>query len=132
MITKTAIVNAARKLSKGKRGTYDRALTHPRRDWYIGIGVAIVFAMLGMGANAYVFSYFSNVETKVVPNEAPAVTYDVALVERILSADTERRTRFMEILGTLPSLPEIATSSPEIGEESAASPAPTAGAPVSE
>ena len=102
MIDKKGIIAMARQVAKRSRGYKERKSIDPRREWFLGIGLFLVIAIVGGIFNARNYVYFTNIEKTVV--EKPIITqnYQANQVQTALEIYSNKASEFNRLASDVP------------------------------
>jgi hypothetical protein len=120
MMNKKEITTFAKKIVRAQQGLKNHQLMHPRREWLIGVLVAVsIFSASAVWSSIKYFQYKDIDHQTSVQPEAPVAVYRENLVNEALSAFAEKAQRLADQLGDTEPLPEIEYEPlPEEEEES--------------
>jgi hypothetical protein len=129
MMNKKEIKRFAKNIIRSQKGVQNRQLMHPRREWMIGIFIAVcIFAASITWSSIQYFEYQNSEQQTVVESNAPVAVYRETLVQEALAAFEQKSIRLNILLGGRASLlpdeevlitePDTEVSdSPEVTEE---------------
>lgn len=104
-----------RHVVRRSKGLPDKRMIHPRREWGIGVILALVLLIVGVGYTSVIYKQFNEIGEDTVGQVARSVRYDAVLVEQAITHYQTQRTVFDAILTGAPK--PVATSSEENIEE---------------
>jgi hypothetical protein len=94
MIEKTFIQKILRSTLRRSRGLSDHHLMHPTREWFSGLGVALLLLIIGTAGCVYLYWQYNTIEPETAAAiEAPATIYQEDAVKSALLELKERATR---------------------------------------
>ena len=130
MMNKKEITKFAKQIVRAQQGLKNHQLMHPRREWMVGVLVAVgIFAASAAWSAAKYFEYQNFEQQSVSQPEAPVAVYRETLVIEALTAFEEKAERLNVLLGkdasyilnndTVVAEEEITEESRDLSEESA-------------
>ena len=106
MIITDNILSIARRIARQTDGYPDRRITHPTRDWYIGLFCATV---LFLGSCFYAWYLFSStLSTEEYEVTIDTVKYEQKLVAQVLADYRARQARYESLREDTATLPKSA------------------------
>jgi hypothetical protein len=100
MMNRTEITQFAKKIIRSQKGLQNRQLMHPKREWLIGVFVAVSIFVASITWSAIEYVKGQTVDDQTVTQtEAPAAVYRETLVEEALSIYAEKTKRLDTLLG---------------------------------
>ncbi len=116
MIGGKNILKIAKHVAKRNRGSFDVELTHPAREWIVGVIVSVCLTFT-LGALAW-FTYYAQLEQieKPVVADEPLIEYKQEKAREVLELFGERERTF-EALRTHQSVTEKEVFVPDAGTE---------------
>jgi len=91
MANKNDILKMARHVFRRGQSIPDRRLMHPKREWAIGLIVALAVMVVGFWYNLDRFSYYRDLESAVPPNSIRIVPLNNLLMKEVLTDFSKRR-----------------------------------------
>lgn len=107
------IKQMTKKLFKASAGSSHVKTLHPKRDWLIGIGIAVCIVIGITTWNGYTYLENRDGGSTDVEVEIANPRYQAALVEEALGVFATKATDFATIADGAPSLPASPASNPE-------------------
>lgn len=94
MMNKKEITQFAKKIIHSQAGLANQQLMHPKREWLIGVAVALCIFTASIGWSAIKYLTYQNVEDHTVAQSAaPAAVYKETLVAEALAVYAEKAKR---------------------------------------
>jgi hypothetical protein len=115
MITKEHILQYLQKAFKTRRAVYEKRMTHPVRDWLIGLALFLLVVLLGGTQTAIMFVTYRNINTDGGTYEEALPRYNALLVENMLKKYEARKDAYgihgqTEVVVTPEAVPVQSTS----------------------
>lgn len=108
MMNKKEITTFAKKIVRAQQGLKNHQLMHPRREWMIGVFVAVsIFSASAVWSSIKYFQYQNIDHQTSVQPEAPVAVYRETLVNEALTSLGEKAQRLSKLLGDTESVPEV-------------------------
>lgn len=99
MINKKQINQFAKRIISTQQGLTNQQLMHPRREWVIGVLVAICIFVASIAWSSFKYFEYQDIDQQLVSQPAaPLVVYRAALVEEALKAFAGKTKRLDKIL----------------------------------
>ena len=121
----------AKGVTRRSRGYSDRRVIHPKREWFIGIGIFVLITAIGAFWNIEEYMYYNTIESRAVGESVKPRAYQGEKVEEALQLFTQKQETFDALTNSAPriietltptasSSDEVATTTPEVELESEA------------
>jgi hypothetical protein len=95
-------------LLRSQRGAREKKLVHPRREWSIGVLIALLIMAASASWSALTYVQYQEVElNQSSASESEVVVYRESLVEAALAIYDERETRLEQLLSGVRSEPVV-------------------------
>jgi hypothetical protein len=100
MMNKKEITQFAKAIIHSQKGLQNQQLMHPKREWLVGVVVALGIFSASMVWSAVQYIEYQNIENQtVVQSTASAEVYKAELVAEALSVYTAKANRLNTLLG---------------------------------
>jgi hypothetical protein len=126
MISKKGILARLQSIVKSGQASFDKRMTHPVREWMIGLAFFSIIVAVGATHNALVFVNYRNINTEEGTYGQSVTHYNATLVQKVIGIYRERKTAYdalqteaasaLDEVAELPAAP-VATSSKNVEEE---------------
>lgn len=117
MKNKSALLKLLASVFNKGHVTYDKRITNPKRDWFIGISLFIVIVASGAAYSAHMFVAYRNLNTDGGDYDELLVRYNQKLIQEVLSVYQARKIAYDALRNV--SVPEIAVPVSEAATSSA-------------
>jgi len=107
MITKKEILNLVSHIIRRNKGVPDRRLMHPEREWFVGLGVAL---LIGLGGSLYAGSFFFSQEQVIKETftvSSDTIRYKKDVVDEVFGTYRARSLEFDALREQDGILPEV-------------------------
>lgn len=115
MISKNDIIKMARRVTHLSQGYKEKKTINPKREWFIGILIFLLIAVVGGVHNALNYVYFNNIEDTVVENPVTVTDYEEEKAKAALEKYRQKKLDFDSLVSNPPAAPvtEIVPSEEE-------------------
>ncbi len=114
MITPHNILAMVKRMMRKNNGYVERCITHPVREWWIGLFVSVIL-LCSSGVYAVYLFWSTNARTTDTTEVAvETATYDQKLINQVLTQYHERQVRYEALSAEIvpaPTIPSINASS---------------------
>ena len=100
MIETKDITKMVAHIIRRDKGIADSQIMHPTREWFIGLGVAVLIVLLGSWFCWYIYSEYSRTIDSALSVTEPVIPYQAATIAEAIKIYETKQLKFSEILGT--------------------------------
>lgn len=101
MIENSDIKKFASRVFSSSRGSRDRKIMHPDREWLWIVSSFFIMFIVGAGVSVWQYNWYESLPDRVSASEdTQTPPYNTELVQRLVHEYESRAERFMERLGT--------------------------------
>jgi len=119
MINKETVNALLSGVFKRKQTAFDKRMTHPLRDWFIGVAVFVLIIASGGAYSALRFVEYRSIATDENVSQDPVVEYNEVLVGNMITQyqtrrqlyDAQTQSTFIMMSEETPAFPPTDTSS---------------------